>query len=345
VSESTPLVSVVMPVRDGQSYVEEAVESIRVQTLDSWELIAVDDGSTDRTPEILKAMAASDPRIRIVHMPRKGVAKASNHGFSMARSKLVARMDCDDVCLPRRLEAQLEYARANPDWAVVGCLVECFPRDSLTDGMRSYESWLNGLVEPRDIGMEMFVESPLANPGLLFRRDVFLEAGGFSEGPFPEDYDLLLRLHCEGRPMGKVPEVLLRWRDSEERLTRRDPRYSRNSFRRLKARHVARFWLRGADRVQVWGAGREGRLWRRALAREGVRVVRFFDVDPKKVGRTLGGEEALGGGAPILSWRDISSHRDLPTLCAVAVWGARAEIRQSLTSLGFVEGIDYLFVS
>ena len=333
-----PDVTVVLPVRDGEPFLGESLDSVRGQTLTNWELVVVDDGSTDGSPTILDCAAADDPRIRVLHRPPRGVAAASNEGFREARAPLVARMDCDDVSLPGRLETQVQWARSHPDWSVVGCQVECFPRKAMTDGMRKYEAWLNGLVEPVDIGLEMYVESPLPNPGILFRREAFLDLGGYRDGPFPEDYDLLLRMHREGHVLGKVPEVLLRWRDSEKRLTRNDSRYSRNAFRRLKAHHVATSFAGGGE-VQVWGAGREGRLWRAALANEGGRVVRFFDIDPKKVGRVL------GGGASVLHWRELPDHRGLPLLCAVAVWGARAEIRQSLDTMDFAEGDDYLFVS
>lgn len=333
-----PTVSVVLPVRDGEAHVEECMASIRGQTIDSWELVVVDDGSTDGTPDILDRFARSDPRIRVFHRPARGVAAASNEGFQEAQAPLAARMDSDDVALPMRLELQVRCAESHRDWSVIGCGVECFPLEGRTDGMRMYESWLNGLVAPEDIANEIFVESPLPNPGILFRRNAFLASGGYRDGPFPEDYDLLLRMHRAGHTMGKVPEVLLRWRDSAGRLTRNDPRYSRNSFRRIKAHHVARSFASRGE-VQVWGAGREGRLWRAALARNGVRVVRFFDIDPKKVGRVL------GGGAPVLHWRELPDHRGIPLLCAVAVWGARADIRASLHGMDFIEGEDYLFVA
>ncbi|NOZ00272.1 MAG: glycosyltransferase [Deltaproteobacteria bacterium] len=333
-----PPVSVVLPVRDGEAHLGECIESILAQTLDSWELVVVDDGSTDRTPAILAGYSARDRRIRVLTRPPQGVAVASNEGFEAALAPLVARMDADDVALPRRLESQVEWMRDHPELAAAGCRVECFPLEGKTDGMHLYESWLNGLVDPRRIALEMFVESPLPNPGITFRKDVFLKFGGYRDGAFPEDYDLLLRMHRAGYKLGKVSDVLLRWRDGADRLTRKDPRYSRNAFRRLKAHHMARSFAAGGE-VQIWGAGREGRLWRVALAREGVRVARFFDVDEAKIGRVL------GGGARVFHWSALPEFRGLPLICAVAVWGARAQIRESLDNLDFIEGEDYLFVS
>ncbi len=328
-----------MPVFNAVGTVREAIESIQAQTLRDFELVIVDDGSTDGTGEVLDDLARKDPRLRVLHRPHRGIVEAANEAIREAKGDFVARMDADDVSLPERLEAQVALARANPDLAVVSCLVECFPRETMSDGMRRYEAWLNALVEPDDIAREAFVESPLVNPSVLLRRAVVLAAGGYREGPFPEDYDLWLRLLGAGWRMAKVPKVLFRWRDSPDRMTRRDPRYSRNAFRRLKAAHVATSFLKGADFVQVWGAGREGRLWRRVLKPLGVRVTRFYDIDPKKVGRLVGNE------VPILDWREVPRHRGEPLLCAVASWGARDEIRASLTGIGLVEGQDFLFVA
>lgn len=334
-----PEVSVAMPVFNAAATVREAIESIRAQTLENWELVIVDDGSTDGTEDLLRDFAHEDDRIRVLHRAHRGIVAAANEAILEARCDLVARMDADDVSLPERLAEQVAVARARPDVAVVGCLIECFPRDTMTDGMARYESWLNELVEAEDIAREIFVESPLVNPSVLMRREVVRSLGGYREGPFPEDYDLWLRLHGSGHRMVKVPKVLYRWRDSSDRMTRRDPRYSRSAFRRLKVAHVVDSFLRGRQDVQIWGAGREGRLWRRALKVHGVRVVRFFDIDPAKIGRMVGNE------VPILDRREIGYHRDIPLLCAVATWGAREEMRTFLREYGFVEGRDVVFVA
>ena len=331
----TPIVSVVMPVFNAASTLDEAVESLQAQTLTAWELVAVDDGSTDGSLDMLRAWAARDARVRVVALGHEGIVPALNAGLSEARAPLIARMDADDVCLPGRLLAQVDHLGAHADIGVVGCGVEMFPRTGLTAGMLHYEEWLNSVVEPADVDREMYVESPLAHPSVVFRGDVVQAAGGYREGPFPEDYDLWLRLHARGVRMGKVPAVLLRWRDGCARLSRTDGRYSRDAFRELKAHHLARSWLAGRNEVQIWGAGPDGRRWRRALAAEGIRVTRFFDIDPRKVGRVL------GGGAPVLDWKEIPNHRGTPLLYAVGVKGARALVRQALADMGWVEATDF----
>jgi hypothetical protein len=333
-----PIASVLMPVRDAVATVAEAVGSVLGQTLADLELVVVDDGSRDGTVERLRTAAASDPRVRVIERPREGLVSALNAGLATARAGLVARMDSDDVCMPGRLVAQVALLAARQDVDVAGCLVECFPREGLSDGMLRYEAWLNGVVSPEDFAREIYVESPLAHPSAVFRRDAVLSAGGYREGPFPEDYDLWLRLHAAGRRMAKVPEVLLRWRDGPGRLTRTDPRYSPGAFLRLKAPHVVAGFLRGGREVQVCGAGPDARVWGRTLAALGVRVVRHLDVDRRKVGRTV------GTGAIVVHWDEVARHRDVPMVCAVGLKGARPRIRAELDGLGWREGLDYVFV-
>lgn len=331
-------VSVLMPVRDAAATLDEAVGSILAQTFSDFELLAVDDGSTDGSLDRLRALAEADPRLRVIARPREGLVPALNAGLAAARGPLVARMDADDISLPSRLAAQVAFLDAHPDVDVAGCLVECFPRARLSEGMRRYEAWLNEVVTPGQVASELYVESPLVHPSVVFRRDVVVAAGGFRDGPFPEDFDLWLRLHAAGRRMAKVPEVLFRWRDGPGRLTRTDPRYSEAAFRALKADHLVSGFLRDRREAQVCGAGPLARAFGRELTLRGVRVVRHLDVDPRKVGRTV------GTGAVVVAWAEVGRFTDLPMVCAVGQRGARPRIRAELSAIGFREGVDFVFV-
>jgi GT2 family glycosyltransferase len=332
---SVPRVSVLLPFYQAAATLAEAVADVRAQTLPDWELVAVDDGSTDGSADALRAAAGDDPRVRLLPLPHAGLVPALNAGLAACRADWVARLDADDRCAPRRLEAQLAHAASHPDQGVIGTGVELFPAERVAAGMRHYEAWQNACVTPEELDREMYVESPLVHPTVMVRREVVVAAGGYRDGDFPEDYDLWLRLHRQGIRMGKVPEVLVRWREGEGRLTRTDPRYGRDAFPRLKAHHLARGWLGGRTEVQVWGAGPDGRRFRRALAAEGIRVVRFLDIDPRKVGRVL------AGGAPVVDAAEVGARRDLPLLVAVGVKGARALIRERLAAEGFRETVDY----
>ena len=176
-------------------------------------------------------------------------------------------MDADDIAHPERLVKQAAYLDEHPDVGVVGCLVRGFPESELREGFRIYIDWLNSLVTHEDIRREMFVESPIANPSAMFRKEIVLGAGLYEEHGWPEDYDLWLRLYLADVNFAKVPEVLLDWRDSPTRLTRADSRYSLENFIRAKVHYITQGPLIGRDAVIVWGAGMMGKRVSKHLLR------------------------------------------------------------------------------
>jgi glycosyltransferase involved in cell wall biosynthesis len=334
-----PAVSVLLPTWQALDTLPAAVESVLSQEGPALELVVVDDGSTDGTAGWLAALARRDPRVVPLVRPHGGLVAALNAGLRRCRAPLVARMDADDVSLPGRLAAQVAWLAAHPAAGLVGCLVRSIPDELVAGGMRAYEAWQNSLVEHEDIVREIFVEAPLVHPSVVVRRPVLEAVGGFRDRGWPEDYDLWLRLYAAGVRFGKVPAVLLHWRERPTRLTRSHPAYAAERHLALKAHFLPRTVLAGRPLVQIWGAGRGGKLLRRALAAEGVAVARFFDIDPKKVGG------AVERRVPVLPHTALAAHRDLPTLVAVGARGARAQIRAALPALGAVEGRDLWFTA
>jgi hypothetical protein len=215
----------------------------------------------------------------------------------------------------------------------VSCLVTSFPRASVQEGYRIYERWLNALVEPGAIAREIYIESPLPHPSVLFVRDAVLAAGGYRDRGWPEDYDLWLRLHQNGHRFAKVREVLHFWRDDPGRHSRSHPRYSSERFLATKAHYLARGPLRGSP-VVVWGAGPISRRLSRRLLAEGTDLRAFIDIDPRKIGRRL-------RGRPILAPDALGAAGEFVVLAAVGSRHARELIRRRVQSRGFREGLDF----
>jgi glycosyltransferase involved in cell wall biosynthesis len=334
-----PEISVVIPVRDAESRLLEALDSISAQTFDNWECLVVDDGSRDGSALVAEARAAADARFRTLSVGGAGLVAALNAGLRAARAPLIARMDADDISVPSRLEAQAALMRARPELALCSCLVRMFPEESVGEGMKLYEEWLNSVVDEADILRDFFVESPFAHPSVMFRRDAALDAGGYLDNGWPEDYDLWMRLRERGARFAKVPEVLLYWRDYPERMSRTDAAYSMPRFRKLKARYLASEYLNKKKAATIWGAGREGRWWCAELSERGVDVRRFADVDPAKIGRKI-------GVIPIVSYEELADRRpDEFIFCAVGARGARPLIRSKLLEFGYVELEDFIFLA
>lgn len=326
---AAPSLSVLLPARDAAAFLGEALASVLAQDFADFELVAVDDGSRDGTRALLEEAARRDPRVRVVAGEGRGIARALNLGLEHCRSPLVARMDADDVSLPGRFARQVAALRARPELTAVGCRVEIFPGEGKSAGLRSYEAWLNGIETEEQVRRECFVESPLVHPAAMVRTAALREVGGWQDAGWPEDYALWLELLARGHRLANVPEVLLRWRDGAHRLTRTDPAYALSAHLRLKARYLARCRIAGG-RCVLWGAGKTGRALTRALAAEGVRVERYVDIDPAKIGRPL-------HGAPVIAPDELRGYEGVHLVAAVGAKGARALIRAHLEARGWRE--------
>ena len=203
----TPTISAMMPVYNARRYVAGAVESILAQTFDDFELLIVDDGSTDGSRAILEGLAARDDRIRLVSQPNKGVGATRNELLGMARGDLLAMMDADDVALPRRFEWQVEYLRDHPEVVCVGGAQEHIDSEGRLlwkhfdpeDDASIQEAALSG-------------HCPINNPSAMMRREAALAVGGYRVDFAPaEDLDLFLRIGEIGR-LANLSRVVTRYR-------------------------------------------------------------------------------------------------------------------------------------
>ncbi len=329
-----PRISVVMPVWNARVTVATAVRSILDQTEPDLELIAVDDGSTDGTPELLAALSRHDSRVRVLRTPHRGIVAALNTGIEAAGAPLIARMDGDDRALPERLERQAAFMDAHPEIGLAACCVLFGGDAGAGEGFARYVAWNNSLLTPGQIELNRFIESPLVHPSVVFRRELPARFGAYREGDFPEDYELWLRWLDAGVKMAKLPEPLLVWNDSGGRLTRTDQRYAARAIFTCKARYLAR-WLERNNphhpRAVVWGAGRETRKRAETLTGHGVQIAAYVDIDPRKIGNVI-------AGRPVLSPEELPAPGACFIVSCVGSRGAREDIRERLRQRGWIEG-------
>jgi len=332
-----PRISILMPVRNEASYLPAALDSLAQQTLLSWELVVVDDGSSDSTPDILSSAAREDSRIRVIRRERGGLVAALNTGLEACRAPLLARMDGDDICHPRRLELQAAYLDTHNDTGLLACNFRHFPRTTLKQGMLSYETWQNTLESHDLIMRDRFIESPFVHPSIMARRALIVKAGGYRDCGWAEDYDLWLRLAQNGTRFARLPLPLFFWRDHPGRATRTMSENSAAAFPSGKLHYLQPGFLRGQRSVIIAGAGIEGRAWQRLLAGAGITVSSWVDVDPRKIGRTL-------HGAPV-NGTDHLLTRPGKILVAIGVRGAREQFRELVQSMSLQEGLDFICVA
>jgi GT2 family glycosyltransferase len=204
---SAPSVSVILPVKNGSAYIEAAIVSILTQTFSDFELLIIDDSSSDDTMDIARRVCGADPRARILVNPGAGLVEALNVAIGAARARLIARMDADDIALPQRLERQHAFMAAHPEVAVVGSQARFIDQRGALTGKAT------GLPESHEaIAKTLLRYCCLNHPTVLMRADALKRVGGYRAiVPVAEDLDLWLRIAEHGR-LANLAESLLLYR-------------------------------------------------------------------------------------------------------------------------------------
>jgi glycosyltransferase involved in cell wall biosynthesis len=207
-----PAISVILACYNTERYIASAVKSILTQTFGDFELILLDDGSTDRSSEICNSLAAQDNRIRLISRPNKGLTKTLNEGLALATAPLIARMDADDISLPTRFEKQVAYLHAHPDCVCVGSRVTLIdPYDSpisVTDHKLDHDAIDADLL--KGVGWSII------HPAAMMRTEAVKRAGGYREQfTTSQDLDLWLRLAEIGK-LANLPDPLVKYRQHFE---------------------------------------------------------------------------------------------------------------------------------
>lgn len=223
-----PQVSVLMPVYNGERYLEAAIDSVLGQTMRDFEFIIIDDGSRDSSFRIIEHHATKEPRIRVIRLSHQGIVAALNKGIEESRGDFIARMDADDICFPKRLEKQVSYMLSHPDCVLLGTSrrnIDCY---GIPVGRHK-------VVTKHEAILRKMLNSPggtVSHPTAIMRADVLKDLGGYDPNcPVAQDVELFLRL-AEHGAIGNLPEPLL--------LYRIDPRSATRSRRQQQWRVVSR---------------------------------------------------------------------------------------------------------
>lgn len=224
---NTPTISVIMPVYNGEQYLKEAVDSILHQTFKDFEFIIVNDGSTDKTEEII--LSYSDKRIRYIQNKQNlKIAKTLNKEIELAKGKYIARMDADDISLPERFEKQIQFMRDNPNIDVCGTWLQTF--GDIDD------TWRHPLIHD-EIKMYMLTASALMHPTVLGKRQFFVALKYNESMPPAEDYDLWVR-GVDEYQYANISEVLLYYRIHDSTT---DQKYKNQKANECRKRMLAKF--------------------------------------------------------------------------------------------------------
>lgn len=237
---STPRVSVLMAVYEGERYLDEAIQSVLNQTFHDFEFIIINDGSTDGTAQIIERHRREDRRIRTFEQSNCGLVTALNRGLELASGEFVARMDADDISLPERIAAQVTFMDSHQEVGICGTWIETIgtPRGAIqrypTDDA-TIRSWL-------------LFESVLAHPSIVMRRELLIRTGLSYDAGYvhAEDYDLWVRA-AGHTALANIPDVLLRYRLHPQQIVRRHEAKKLASAQRVRLAQLARLGIRPTD--------------------------------------------------------------------------------------------------
>lgn len=230
-----------MPVHNGASYLDEAVASILRQTFPEFELLVVNDGSTDGTASILRS--CTDCRLTVIENDGNlGVIASLNKGLEAARGEFVARMDADDIANPQRLQRQVHFLRKFPQIGLCGTWFQTFGEGR--------SRVVRPPTRPEDLAARLFYESPLGHPTVMFRRALFADHGlQYSlDYPHAEDYELWVRA-AEITELANLPEVLLRYRQHWDQVSNLKTAKQNETVRTILVRQLRKIYP-GADAVE-----------------------------------------------------------------------------------------------
>ncbi len=327
-------ISIVMPVKNTAQFLEECLDSIISQTRNDWELLAVNDHSTDASLDVLTRYAEKDARIKVFNNKGNGIIPALQLAYSKSSGNLITRMDSDDIMKPDKLQdlsADLEH---NGEGHVALGLVKYFSEDGIRDGFARYETWLNGLIANGNNFTEIYKECVIPSPCWMMHRSDFDSCGGFNSEVYPEDYDLVFRWYQNNITCIANNKVLHLWRDYPTRTSRTDEHYADASFIEIKTNYFLKLDYNTAKNLVVWGAGKKGKFVAELLLKNNIPFQWVCD-NPNKIGKDIYGQR-------LLSFTALNELENTQSIVTVANPKAQTEIKKFFTTKGEELITDYV---
>lgn len=297
----------------------------------------MNNNATDGSVEIAETWKVRDPRIMMVGETRQGIAYALNTGLQYAKAPLVARMDADDIALPVRLARQFEFLTQNPSIGVVATQCEFQSTLVPSRGYELFVDWQNQIISPEEHFIHRFIESPVAHPSVMFRRECVEKYGGYDTGNLPEDYELWLRWMAQGVQFAKIPEKLLIWQDHSKRLSRNHSNYLQAAFFQVKCQYLAR-WIKdnvgNRRKILICGTSKTCRWRADLLESEGIKIYGFTDVHYRRLQNSI-----------FVPAQQIQKEANYFIINFISKRGVGKAIREFLIGRGMMEGSDFLLAA
>jgi glycosyltransferase involved in cell wall biosynthesis len=268
-----------MPYKNAGPWIEETIQSILNQTFKDWELIAIDDHSTDDSAEIVKRFGSKDHRIHSIANPGTGIISALQAGLNESHGEFITRMDADDIMPESRLALMLENLESAPPKTIVTGKVRYFGEYEVSEGYRKYEKWLNDRILRQDHYDHIYRECVIASPNWITRKNDLIKYSIFENLEYPEDYSMVFLWFEHGFNIVSIDEITLDWREHPQRTSRNSDIYSQASFFELKMNWFRKFNNLEQHSIGIIGAGSKGKLLMSQLPDES--AINWYDLNHK----------------------------------------------------------------
>lgn len=314
-----------MPVKNTESFLSACLDSICNQSFKDWELIAVDDNSSDGSFRILSEYSHLDPRIKVLKNDNNGIIPALQLAYSRSSGHYITRMDSDDLMSINKLELfTAALKNKNQNTLAIG-LVKYISENTLGEGYKKYESWLNHLTSHNLNYKDIYKECSIPSPNWMVHRNSFDKCGAFNPQVYPEDYDLAFRFRRAELELISINEITHLWRDHSARASRNDPHYTDNRFTALKTKYFLEDDYNSDKELILWGAGSKGKSIANTLIKAEI-PFKWVCNNQNKIGHNIYGI-TLGDS------RKIESKANRQIIIAVSNHQENSEIKDNLQKI------------
>jgi len=330
-----PLISILTPFKNTAQFLPECLDSIRNQSYANWELLIVNDHSTDNSVELVNTYAKDDKRIKVLNNEGHGIIEALRTAFKNSKGDYITRMDSDDLMHPEKLILMLKDLQTyGPNHVALG-LVKYFSATGISDGYSRYEKWLNILSEKGSNYSEIYKECVIASPCWMIHKDDLLRCEAFEPNRYPEDYDLTFRFYKHNMKCIPSNNLLHYWRDYSHRTSRTHEHYAQNYFLDIKLHYFIELDYDHKRTLTVWGAGNKGKTIAKLLVEKEIPFHWICD-NPKKIGKSIYGQK-------LKNFDHLETLKNPQSIVTVANEDAQTEIKQHFKNWQMIAMVDYFF--
>ena len=330
-----PLVSILTPFKNVAPYIDDCLQSISAQTYTNWELLIVDDNSTDNSYAIVKAYAKKDARIKLFKNNNSGIITALQLAFKNSTGDFVTRMDSDDIMTTNKLEVMVNQLQASGQKHIALGLVKYFSAEGISEGYAKYEAWLNTLTKTGANYSEIYKECVIASPCWMLYKEDLIACDAFNPNRYPEDYDLTFRFYEQGFKCLPSQDILHHWRDYSTRTSRTHEHYAQNYFLELKLYYFLKLDYDANRPLTLWGAGFKGKAIAKMLVAKDVDFYWICD-NIKKIGKDIYGKK-------LMSFDSLPAIENPQTIVTVANANEQKDIVDYFDNLNMKSIKDYFF--